>query len=279
MIASCTRAELMKLRRRPAVWVLGLVAVLATLLFGYLLLYALVATQAVEQAGAGVEADDLIPTLLPERMAVTAVTSASSFGAGVAVVLGALVVGSEYAWGTVRTVATQGPSRGAIAVGRLAALAVVTFILAAAILGVSAGASALVAVLESAAVSFPAPLVLLAALGACWLVLAVWAVLGAGLATLFRSSGLAIGIGLAWALLVESIVGVLPLPESIGEVVGRVLLGSNATALATGFGELSAFGGVTPPPATPVQAAVALGAWLLVFAVVAVVPFTRREIR
>lgn len=279
MIVDCVRAELFKLRRRPATWVLSGIYVLVVLLFNYVFLYALVRSGQMEQAAPGQNGEELIASLLPDHLGVSIVQSGASFGAAIALILGALAVGNEYSWGTVKTVATQRPGRGVIATGRMLSLAIVTLMLSVLAGLASAAASFGIAAAESADASAPGLGTLVLAVGAAWLLLCVWAALGAGLATLFRGTGLAIGIGLVWLLVVESLFGALPLPERASEVVGRILIGPNATSLASGFGELSTFGGVGAPPATATQAAIALGIYLVVFTAVAVVPYMTREIR
>jgi ABC-type transport system involved in multi-copper enzyme maturation permease subunit len=278
MILDCIRAELLKLRRRPATWVLAGVYVIAVLVFNYLFLYLLIRSGQMEQAGGAVDADQVLLDLLPTGLTSAVVSSAASFGASVALILGALAVGSEYGWGTVKTVAVQRPGRGAIAVGRLASVAVVAlgYALVAAVTAIVA--SFAIGALESADLAPPPAVELIASVGSAWLLLTVWATLGMALATLFRGTGLAIGLGLVWALVVESLAASFPLPGRAGDLVGRVLLGANGNALAGAFGDVSAFG-VPEPLNTPQQALLALGLYLLLFTALVVVPFLRREIR
>lgn len=280
MTGDCLRAEIAKLRRRPAVWVLGGVYAGVVLLFNYLLIYVLVSTGALaDQAGQGFDEQEILATLLPAEFDGAVVSSAVSFGAAIALILGALAVGSEYSWGTVKTVAVQRPGRGAIAAGRIGSVGLVTLLYALVALVVAGASSAVVAALEDAPLTTAPVADVVLAVGAAWLVLLVWAGLGMALATLFRGTGLAIGLGLVWALVVESLAAAIPLPEDVGEVVSSVLLGTNGNALAAFFGDQGAGFAATPGPAnSPGVAALVLAGYLVVFIALVVVPFQRRDI-
>jgi ABC-2 type transport system permease protein len=77
------------------------------------------------------------------------------FGEAVALIFGAFAVGSEDGWDPLKTVLTQRPPHGAVYGGKLLALAALTVGLVLATVGLSAAASAVVAVLESAALDWP----------------------------------------------------------------------------------------------------------------------------
>lgn len=277
MIVDCVRAELLKLRRRPSTWILGGVYAAVVVLFNYLILYLLLRSGQLDQAGSGINPDEVLAGLLPASFTGGMVGSAAGFGSAIALIFGALMIGSEYNWRTVKTIAVQRPSRMAISLGRLvsAALVMVAFTVIALLSAVVA--SLLIAVLESGATTFPSLTRMLGGVGATWLLLVVWAGLGMALATLFRGTGLAIGLGLVWALIVESLASSFPLPGRVGEILARVLLGTNGAALSSAFADTASFGA---PPAvnTPWQAVLALTIYLVIFAVVTVVPYLRREI-
>ena len=278
MIVDCIRAELYKLVRRPATWVLGGIYAASVLLFNYLILYLLVESGQMEQAGAAVDPEQVIAGLLPGQFTAGTVSSAASFGASVALILGALAIGSEYTWGTVKTVAVQRPGRGAIVAGRMGAVTVIALAYTVLALVMALAASEVIALLESRAATLPGIGEIALAAGASWLLLTVWAGLGMALATLFRGTGLAIGIGLVWALVVESLAASFPLPGDVGRALARVLLGTNGNALAAHFSDGVAAFGPAEPVNTAAQAAVALGIYLVVFALVITVPFLRRDI-
>ena len=60
--------------------------------------------------------------------------------------------------------------------------------------------------LDSQSSNWPPALDFLKGIGAAWLILYLLAVLGFGLATLFKQSALAIGLGLAYVLVIENLV-------------------------------------------------------------------------
>lgn len=279
MIGACIAAELAKLRRRPAVWVLGGVYAAVVLLFNYLIVYVLVSTGALDEQGAtGLDQQQILDSLLPAQFDSALVSTAVSLGSAVALILGALAVGSEYGWGTVKTVAVQRPGRGAIATGRLVSVTVVTLVYTLVALAVAVLASAVVGVVEGGSLAAPPVGDVLLAFGAAWLVLSVWAGLGMALATLFRGTGLAIGLGLVWALVIESLAATIPLPGDIGDAVASALLGTNGNALASYFGESADTFGAPVTANSPEVAALVLLAYLAVFALLIIVPFRRREI-
>jgi len=74
----------------------------------------------------------------------------------------------------------------------------------------------------------PSALELLKGLGAAWLIIAVWATFGAVLATLFRSSALAIGIGLVYTLVIETAVSGVAAFLTQFSALERALPGANA---------------------------------------------------
>ena len=77
------------------------------------------------------------------------------FGGALMMVLGAIVAGNGYGWGTWKTVFTQGPSRGPSVAGSLAALTAFVVLTVLATLVLCFGLSLLVAAVESQAVVWP----------------------------------------------------------------------------------------------------------------------------
>lgn len=281
-------AELLKLRKRPATWVLALVWVAVVVLFGYLLTYSFVANppepaedvppevQAQERAINEAQLEALLPENLLENL-----FGSGIFGVGAAVVLilGALTAGSEYGWGTLKTVLSQRPGRLAVLSGKLLALGV--FIVVFVALGLAAGgaSSLVVARLEEAAVAWPTLGEALRGVGIGSLVFAVWGTFGFGLAVLFRGTPLAIGLGLAWALAVENTIAALPIESDAFESFRRFTLGENTSGATSYFG--SPFPeefGLPEPLVEPERAAITLAAYTAAFVVLAALFFWRRDV-
>lgn len=271
------RAEALKLRKRPAVWILLVTMGGVVLLFGYLTLY-LLAAKASEALG-GIGAATLLEALRPSGVPLQTLSIVSGFGSAIGLILGALTFGSEYSWRTVATMAIQGPQRTPLIAGRVVAvLRTCLFVGLAAFAGGAAGAT-LVALFEPRDTALPAVAEVAAAYGAAVLIIGVWCAIGLCLATLFRGTGWAIGLGLIYALAVESLISSIPFAGRVGEVVGQVLIGNNAAALAFAVAPAqAAVFGQTRVDIPPGQAVGVLLAYLVVALGVTVLVFLRRDI-
>lgn len=286
-------AELLKLRKRPSTWYLGISMVLVVLVFGYLLTYLLFSAVPAEieqapsqdEALAPLEGDpaedampDLLGMLLPAKLLPMVLSSINQFGGPIALILGALVMGSEYGWGTLKTVLLQRPGRTSIVVAKLLAVSLVLVVFAALAFTVGASSSSVIAWVEGGVVNWPAAAEVARALGAATVILGAWAALGIFLATLFRGTSLAIGLGLVYALVLEGLVSNLLTREDATENVQKLLLGQNSNSLAGAFGSVSQALGAAPPPVEPVQAALMLGAYAIVFLLLTVLLFKGRDV-
>lgn len=290
------RAESLKLRKRPAVWILGLIWLGLAVVLGYVAVYAFVANappppvpqDVPEGERAQIQQQERqfqeqqLRSLLPENAVSGALSSFANLGAAVALILGTLAVGGEYGWGTLKTIVTQRPNRSQVFGGKLLALLVVLVVFAVLILAASASASAsyAVAVLQEASVDWPPAGEFVRALGAGVLILSLWAALGAFLATLFRSTALAVGLGLVYLLVLEVLLLSLPIPNESYREAGRFFPGQNSTFLANSFASGGA-GGVPGLPGTPEgagQAALVVAAYTIVFIVLAALIFRRRDV-
>src|SRR5918996_5810313 len=186
-------AELLVLRRRAATWVLLGIWTFLGIFFAYVIPYALDP----EGTPGGLR------ELLPESLAGTLISGFPFFGGVFALMLGVFAVGSEYGWDTLKILFTQGPGRLRVFAAKLAALAValVPFVLV--LFAAGAVASFVIAQIEDASVHWPSAWLLARALGASWLILAVWAALGVLLGVLTQGTSLAIGVGILYALVIE----------------------------------------------------------------------------
>jgi ABC-2 type transport system permease protein len=220
-------AELLLIRKRPSTWILLTIWTLLALTFAYVVPY----VAYLNDPGAESLAD-----VLPQRLVGTLMAGFPFFGGVLALMLGVLAIGSEYGWGTLRTLFTQGPGRLRIFGAKLVAvaLALVPFVLVVYALG--ALASYAIALREGADVSWPSAWLLLRGLAAGWLVLAVWAALGTLLAVLSRGTALATGIGILYALVIEGLLSALASEVSILDRVVELFLRANAYSLVSVLG-------------------------------------------
>jgi len=223
-------AELLVLRKRPSTWILLAIWTTLALFFSYLLPYITYAND----GGGPIEAD--LADLLPKRFAGGVLGGFPFFGGVLALMLGVLALGSEYGWGTLRTLFTQRPGRLRVFAAKLIALgiALVAFVLAVFLLG--ALSSYAIARLEGESVAWPSAWLLARALAAGWLVLAVWAALGVMLAVLSRGTSLAIGIGILYALVIEGLLSALASQVSVLDRLVELFVRANAYSLVTGLG-------------------------------------------
>ena len=136
--------------------------------------------------------------------------------------------------------------------GKLAALAVFLILMVLLLFGFTAGASLVIANLDGKAVNFPAVTDIARGMGAALLIFGFWALLGFTLATLFRQSAMAIGLGLAYGLVLEGLVfGLLgALGSDVIKTIHTWLPIANASSLSASFGQVPG-GGPGPTQSTP----------------------------
>jgi ABC-2 type transport system permease protein len=274
-----TRAELLRLRKWPAVWItigawLGL-----TVLFGYAFNYVSYTSGNNSFSNEGVSRGELLAELLPGNAPHVLIDGMPMFGGALMMLLGALVAGSGYSWGTWKTVFTQGPSRASAAAGSLAALTVFVVITVLASLAVCFGLSLVVAGTQSQTVVWPALDVLARSVGSGLVVMEMWALLGFLLGTVARGPALSVGLALVWVLVVENLLrGVGTLLGAV-EAFTKVLPGTGAGSL------VGSIVGTGPDPAPGVvdtlsggQALVVLVAYLVLIPVLAVWLMARRDV-
>jgi ABC-type transport system involved in multi-copper enzyme maturation permease subunit len=277
MFASVS-AEVFTLRKRPALWLLGGVWLGLLMFFGYVLNWLSYLSAEDPAAGQRILAD-----ALPANLVGNAVAGYALFGGAMVMILGALVAGSEYGWGTLKTVFIQRPGRWAVHLGRVGALALALLAMVLVSFGLSAGASAIVATAASEPLDWPSAADVMTGIAAGWLVLGMWCSFGLLLGTLARGPALAIGLGLVWALVLENLVrGFAALLEPLA-ALQRVLPGANAGSLVAALGARGGGGGQEGTPGVVAvvdgtQAAVVLAAYVIGFVLVAGLLLHRRDV-
>lgn len=280
-ILRSTRAELLRLRRWPAVWVtLGAWLALA-LMFGYVFGYLAYRTGDSSFANEGQSTASILHDLLPVSVPDILLQGMPMFGGALMMVLGAMVAGSGYGWGTWKTVFTQGPSRSAaLAASMLATtLFVVGIVLVTLILYV--GVSVAIATSESQAIVWPSAGSVVESLLAGVLVLEMWVLAGFALGTLARGPALSVGLGLVWALVVENLLrGVGNLLGAV-EALTHVLPGTAAGSLVGAMVGVDRGAGDTPGVVDAISGAQAtwtLLAYAVVLPLLSLVLVRRRDV-
>lgn len=239
------RAALFADRKRPAVWSIAGTWLVLALVFGLgvpYIVYLALSGNPEEAESAG----ELLATVLPGKLVPTVIALFPLFGGAIVVVLGAVLIGNEYRWGTLHLIFTQRPSRVAVLTGHAIALLVITFLLVLATFLVMGLAMGMLAVVEGQPANWPTVGQLIRAVGAAWLICAAQAGLGFFLAILCRSTATAIAIGLVWTMIIENAVSGLALVLAPFEILQKVLLAPSAGALAGALGARSQFAGGTP---------------------------------
>jgi ABC-2 type transport system permease protein len=268
-------AELLLMRKRASTWVLlGIWAALA-LMFAYIVAYVTYLN------GTGRES---LEVLLPQSLVGTLLTGFPFFGGVLALMLGVLTFGSEYGWGTLKTVFTQRPGRVEVFGAKLVAVgvALVAFVLVVFALG--ALASVAIALREGADIAWPELGLVLRGFLVGWLLLAVWAGLGVLLAVLSRGTALATGIGILWALVVEGLLSALASQVGVLDRLVELFLRANAYSLAATVGvsreEVSDAGpgSFSGPFVDGGQALLVLGVYGVVFLAIAGWLLRRRDV-
>jgi len=278
VVPGVVRAELRRLVRWPALWVLGSVWLALNLTFGYVFPYLTYRTGS--SVGPGAEAS--LGQMLPDQAPLAVVQGMPMFGGALVLVLGALAVGSGYGWGTWKTVFTIGPRRGAAIGGTLGALGVMLAALVVATFAVDVAASTAIGLAEDQALVAPGLTDTLSGLGGALLIAAMWMGGGVLLGAITRGPALAVGLGLVWSLVVENLLrGVAGLLGSL-ETVTNLLPGTVAGSVAGAVGALP----VSDPNGTPgvntvwdgSAATLLLVAYLVAFALATVGLVRRRDL-
>jgi ABC-2 type transport system permease protein len=220
-------AELLVLRKRTSTWILLGIWPLLALVFAYVVPYATYLNDPARES---------LTDVLPERLVGNVLVGFPFFGGVFALMLGVLTFGSEYGWGTFRTLFTQRPGRLQVFGAKLLALAValVPFVLV--VFAVGAVSSSVIALREGAAVDWPSAWLVVRGLAAGWLILAVWAAFGVLLAVLSRGTALAVGIGILYALVIEGLLSALASQVSAVDRLVELFLRANAYSLVAKLG-------------------------------------------
>jgi ABC-2 type transport system permease protein len=233
---SSYQAEVRKITRWPAMWILGAVFLVLSQVFGYLIPYVAYRSGGGSGFSAGESAAQLLADLLPERLIPNTLGGFPLFAGAIALIIGGLVTGSEYGWSTLKTILTQRPRRLAILGGKVLAIVSTILVLVVVVFAMNAFWSWLIATTTDRTADWPSVSQLARGIGAGWLILATWGLFGALLGILFRSTAMAVGLGLVWALAVENLIrgfaGVLGFLDALQ----KGLPGTNAGSLVASLG-------------------------------------------
>lgn len=274
-------AEVTLLRKRVATWVLLGIWLALSMLFGYGFPYL------TYRSGSDFDVrakTDILASIIPSGMLTTLASGFPFYGGVIALMLGVLALGSEFGWGTIKTMYTIGPSRLTIFAAKMAAvgLMLILFVLAEFVFG--AIASTVIATVEGAAVHWAPVGSFAQAIAAGWFLMLIWAAFGVLLAVATRGTALAIGIGIIYALIIENLVGAFasslswlqPIVEQFLRSSGYSLV--RALGLSVGDKANNGPGSFSGPYVSGPHAFTVLVLYLVVFLGLAAVLLRRRDV-
>lgn len=203
------RAELFKLRKRPAAWVLLAAAAVLNQIFSYLVPYLSYRAGDAQSFAGNIPPQQVLASTLPDQLVINTIGGFPVFAGALALVLGALMFGGEYGWGTVKTMLSQRPGRSSVLGAQLVALGVAMLVCVSVLFALSAASTAGISLAEDKAMHWPSVAALAEGFGAGWLVLVVWGSLGAVLGVTLRGVALPIGLGVVWVLGIENLVSAM----------------------------------------------------------------------
>ena len=266
-------AEVLKLYKRPTAWVLLIVALVLSQVFNYLVPYAGYLTAENERA-----AEQILESTMPENLISNSIGGFPLFAGALALTLGAISVGSEYGWGTLKTMLIQRPRRLSIYAGELLALAIAVLAIVLSIFAFGALTSYAIATSQSESMAWPSLAELARGVASGWLILMTWCLLGVMLAFVFRGMALPIGLGVVWILGIENlIVNVAAALLDFAETLQKGLPGVNAGSLVSALGGRNDTPGVNTV-VDGTQATLVLIAYVVVFALIAGFALQRRDV-
>jgi len=265
--------ELFKTVRRPAVWVCVVVLLAVAVSIGYGIpwlfeTFGKLPASSSSSLPPGTTLADLKVALYPANVVRQTVQQWSVLGGVFALIVGVLLQGSEYGWSTVKTLLTQRDGRLVMLAGKLGALAVTVLVLVVGMFAVDVVSSVAAALLDGKSIDFPGAAEFAKGFFALYLIYGFWALFGIVLATLFRQSAMAIGLGLAYALVIEGIIfGVVGgLAPDIVNPIRQWFPITNMSYLSDSFGSIGIRGirTVTAQPyAGPTHAVIVLLAYVV----------------
>jgi ABC-2 type transport system permease protein len=276
-----TRAELLRLRKWPAVWITLGAWLALSLMFGYLFNYLSYASGDNSFSNEGATKASLLAEMLPANAPSVFLQGMPMFGGALMMVLGAIVAGNGYGWGTWKTVFSLGARRSGVILGSLGA--VTAFVVATLVVsfGFDLGLSLLVAATESQDIVMPSLGSVAEVAGAGFLVLEMWALIGFALGTIARGPALSVGLGLVWALVVENLLrGVGQLLDWV-DAATTVLPGTVGGSLIGSIVNTEADGDPTPGVLDTIsgpQAAITVACYIVLAAAISLIVVRRRDV-
>ncbi|MGV9666368.1 ABC transporter permease [Nocardia niigatensis] len=272
------RAELLRLRKWPAFWIVLGTWILLNLTFAYLFNYLAYTTGGATRMSNGLPRELLLQQMLPAAVPEVFTQGMAMFGGALMLVLGALAVGSGYGWGSWKTAFTQGPSRVHVIGAVVLSLAVTVLALVLAAFVIDTGVAALIAASQGQSLALPSVGRTLLGIASGTAILGMWTLAGAFIGAVARGPALAVGLGLVWVLVVENLLRGVAVIFAPIRAVTEHLPGTAAGSLA---GSLRTVGGPATPGVLDVlgrgESLLVLAAYVLAFAAGTIWLIRRRD--
>jgi ABC-type transport system involved in multi-copper enzyme maturation permease subunit len=280
-MANSILAEITLLRKRVATWVLLAIWLALSMLFSYGFPYLTYRSGSDFDPRAKA---DILASIIPSGILTTLTSGFPFYGGVIALMLGVLALGSEFGWGTIKTMYTVGPSRLTLFTAKMVAVAVALIVFVLTEFALGAIASTAIATAESAAIHWPSPADFARSFATGWFLMLVWATFGVLLAVITRGTALAIGIGIIYALIIENLVGAFasslswlqPIVEQFLRASGYSLV--QALGLSLGGDANNGPGGYSGPYVSGTHAFAVLIVYLVVFAAVSAFLLRQRDV-
>lgn len=266
-LLASTKAEMLRLRKWPAFWIILGTWILLNLTFAYLFNYLAYTSGDIRTMSNGVPKDVLLHQMLPAAAPEVFTQGMAMFGGALMLILGALTIGSGYGWGTWKTVLTQGPSRVDAISGALIGLALTVIALVCVAFVADIGVASIIATTQSQSLALPGLRQAVNGIITGTAILGMWTLAGALIGAIARGPALAVGLGLVWVLVVENLLrGVAAIFGPI-KVLTDHLPGTAAGSLA---GAMRSVDGPSTPGVLDIlsrtQSLIALVAYVALFA-------------
>jgi ABC-type transport system involved in multi-copper enzyme maturation permease subunit len=236
-LVASTKAEMLRLRKWPAFWIILGTWILLNLTFSYLFNYLAYSSGESTRMSNGLPKDALLHQMLPGAVPEIFTQGMAMFGGALMLILGALNIGSGYGWGTWKTVLTQGPSRVTAVGGAVVSLAFVVVALVSVAFLVDTGVASIIAASQSQSLALPGFGQAVRGIVTGIAILGMWTLAGVLIGAIARGPALAVGLGLVWVLVVENLLrgvaGIFKPIKVITDHLPGTAAGSMAGAMRT----------------------------------------------
>lgn len=269
-------AELFKVVKRPAMWMIFGLWMILSLLFGYVFPYFSY------RDATGIKAQEVLAPALQGGLVGSATAGFPMFAGALAMIIGALSTGSEYNWDTVKTMLTVRPRRWQVLFGKFVTMVAVMAVIVLVTFAVDAAASASISAITGESSAWPSVGTLVQGYFGGLLVVGMWCLGGMTLGIVLKGTSLSIGLGLVWALALENLIRAVASVLGPIDALSKYLPGTNAGALVASLG-------ATPqdsPNGTPgvndvvsgTHAAIVLCVYVVAAMLVAIAVLRRRDV-